>query len=662
MKWMKQRWFLIVLNTFCALMLWGQSPERPKKEIPLITDVIASIDKAQGWTLQNNGEWIDEQNKIPFKDYAQNKRKGGKYNLGQENFDNIIIRSITVNNTVYSILIVYSQGGKYEFPVLEENWTQFNVLTYYVFKEDKWILMFPDSTVFNKPYAVNTNITCTGEIIDYNEESYLFEIENHIRQTIYQQAQGNTNLIFAAYPIKLKDEKYFRFKFYETINKPEIYVKYLLEYNWEKLFRNFYYETSFEDFANFVGKIATIDPSKIKNPDYYLSFMNRGIEKFEKEEYRTALQNFIKASMVNPPDTALISIALWKGKCKLSLRTFNESLQDFDDAISRTPTTVSEKNSWILAHYERGRAYNAIHDYLNACEDWNFSLQNGVSEAFDMIKKNCDKTSSGMLKAINIEKSEKFFRKGIKKLDQEDYLKALHFFESSWKYNYLSKDFRLPYYIGVSRFHLEDYVRSIDEFEHSIILEPDIYDPDFITWTNSYVLLGNAWQKLNFYDYACENWHKAMTLGNADAVGLLDDYCANYTVDKLTEGELNETNIESVKRYADAGDFQTAASIVIAEEDLDTDSTLTLLSYRGKARFKTGDYTGAIADFSLIINRGAEKNTPYYMVLINSHFNRGTSKYFMGDRNGACLDWNKAVELGLTDPTALQYINSYCGN
>jgi len=50
------------------------------------------------------------------------------------------------------------------------------------------------------------------------------------------------------------------------------------------------------------------------------------------------------------------------------------------------------------------------------------------------------------------------------------------------------------------------------------------------------------------------------------------------------------------------------------------------------------------------------------MVLIDSYFNRGTSKYLSGDLNGACLDWQKAVELGLTDPTAFQYINTYCEN
>ncbi len=651
-----------MLNTFCVLLLWGQSPERPKKEIPLITDVIASIDKAQGWTLQNNGEWIDEQNKIPFKNYAQNKRKGGKYSLGHENFDNINIRSITINNTVYSILIIYSRGGSYEFPVLEENWTKFNVLKYYVFKEDKWILMFPNSTVFNKPYAVNTDIICTGKIIDYNKESYLFEIENHIRQTIYQQERGNTNLIFAAYPIKLRDKKYFRFKFYEAINKPEIYVKYLLEYNWEKLFRNFYYEINFEDFEKFVGKIGVIEPSKINNPDYYLHFLNRGFEKFKKEEYRTALQNFIKASMVNPPDSALISIALWKGKCKFNLRTFNEALQDFDDAISRTPNTFSENNSWILAHYERGKAYNAIHDYLNACEDWNFSLQNGVNDAYDMIKKNCDKTSSGMLKAINIEKSEKFFEKGMKKFDQEDYLKALNFFESSWKYNYLSKDFKIPYYTGVCRFQLGDYVRSIDEFEQAIKLEPDTFNPVYAAWTDSYLMLGHAWQKLDYNEYACEKWHKAMTLSNSEAQDLLKNFCASYTLEKAAKENQLETNIETVKKYAAAGDYETTAAIVITGEDLGSDSTLTILSYRGKARFKTGNYKGAIADFTQIINKGAKKHTPYYKVLINSYFNRGTSKYFLGDLNGACLDWRKAVELGLTDPTALQYIDSYCKN
>jgi hypothetical protein len=118
---------------FYVTVARAQSPERPRKEIPLITNVISTIDKAEGWMLQNNGEWVSAKNKIPFKNYADNKRKSGKYSLGQQNFDHVDLRAITINNTIYSILLIYAQTGTYEFPVLEEKWDQYNTLTYYVF-------------------------------------------------------------------------------------------------------------------------------------------------------------------------------------------------------------------------------------------------------------------------------------------------------------------------------------------------------------------------------------------------------------------------------------------------------------------------------------------------------------------------------------------------
>lgn len=658
---MKYIHYIILALILSSTFLFGQSPERPKKEIPLITDVVASINKAQGWMLQNNGEWISAQNKILFKNYSQNKRKGGKYGLGHDNFDNIDIRSITINNMVYSILIIYSQGGTYEFPVLEEGWNSYKMLTYYAFKEAKWNEMFPDSIVFNKPYAINMDVICTDEIVDYNEESYLFEIENHIRQAIYQQEQNNTNLIFAAYPVKIRDDHFFRFKFYETINKPEIYVKYLLEYNWEKLFRNYYYETDFEHFATFVRRIAVIDPSKINSPDYYLHFIKLGIDKFKEQEYRSALQNFIKASMVNPPDTVLISIALWKGKCKINLRSFNEAIEDFNQAIAMNPISNAGKNDWILAHFERGVAYNATHDYQNACEDWNFALQNGVNEAYEMIKKHCGKVSGNMSKAVNIEKSNKYFRQGIKKFKKGDHLKALHLFESSWENNTLSLDYKLPYYIGMCRYHLGDFVRSIDEFNLASTMSPDTFAPSYSNWTETFVMRGHAWQKIGFEELACENWNKALTLGNSNALNLINSFCENYQPETEKKHSNTKSTLDEGIAQSEAGNFAETISILNQVEENGIDSShILLFSTRGNAKIKTGDYKGAINDFSRAIETGTVKNTPYYIVWINSHFNRGVAKYLSGDLQGACRDWKQATELGLSDPSALESIQTYC--
>jgi tetratricopeptide (TPR) repeat protein len=658
----KREILLLVFVVVIPMVLWAQSPERPRKEIPLITDVISTLEEAEGWMLQNNGEWISSKNQIPFKDYALNKRKSGRYGLGKENFDHVDLRSITINNEIYSILLVYAKDGNYEFPVLEENWNDFNTLTYYVFKESKWNYIFPDSMVFNVPYAVNTNLVATGVLTDYNEETYLFEIENHTRQAIYQQAEGNTNLIFAAYPVAIRDKKYFRFKLYETINKREIYVKYLLPYNRDKLFRTFYYELDFDVFAEFVMNIGLIDQTKIGDPGYYLKFMELGKKKFDDEEYRSALQLFVKASMVQPPDSAMISIFLWKGKAKLKLNSGSEALDDFDSAINRTPKTIQAKNDWLAAHFERGNAYYYLHQYPNACEDWNFALQNGIGEAFEKIKKNCDRGSGGMMRPINIEKSAKYFKRAMKKYQDDDYLKALHLFEKSWQYNYLSKDFNLPYYVGMSRFKLGDYVRCIDEFDQAAALEPESFSRDFSTWTNTFVMRGKAWLEIGYTENACSDWHKAKELGNADGEALLAIHCPDYKPEKKTVQSSAKVTLEEALLMADTDDPQTALeNLNNLEGSVPKNEMIKYYAYRGSLKHKTGDYQGAINDFTKAIDQDVE-NSGYAQEWIFAHFNRGISKFKSGDQAGACLDWQKAIDLGLSDPDALEYLYSHCRN
>lgn len=651
---------LSVILILCSVALFGQSPERPRKEVPLISNVIATIDDAEGWMLQNNGEWISAKNKIPFKNYSANKKKSGKNALGQENFDHIDLRSITIGGEIYSILLIYAQDGSYEFPVLEQNWNQFKTLTYYVFKESKWHQIFPDSTVFNQPYAVNTDLVVHGQIDEYNDDSYLFQIENSIRQALYQQAEENTNLIFACYPVQIRDKKYFRFKLYETINKREIYVKYLLPYNRDKLFRTFYYEVPFDEFAGFVDKIALIDASKLNAPGYYRHFIKLGKKKFDEQEYRTALQFFVKASMVNPPDSAMISIFLWKGKAKLQLNAGREALEDFDSAINRTPSTIKAKKDWIEAHYLRGNAYFMMHEYPDACEDWNFALQNGVDKAYEKIRKNCDRRDDGMMRPIDIEKSEKYYGRAMKKYNQEKYLRALHLFEKSWQYNYLSQDFRLPYYTGMCRYRLGDFVRSIDEFDQAAVLQPETFSKNYDTWTDVFVMRGRAWQEIGYKDNACKDWYHAKTLGNIDGESLLVIHCPDYGADSTMEINTGEAPYKQAMNSFNQGNYQKTAEILNGLSPAqDTAGIINFYSTRGNARHKTGDYQGAIRDFTRIVEMDIQ-NTALRQDWLYALFNRGVSEFVSGDQTGACADWKKAITLGLTDPVALEYVHMHC--
>ncbi len=65
--------------------------------------------------------------------------------------------------------------------------------------------------------------------------------------------------------------------------------------------------------------------------------------------------------------------------------------------------------------------------------------------------------------------------------------------------------------------------------------------------------------------------------------------------------------------------------------------------YFEKARNKSlkGDERGAILDY----NKCIELNPKY----ADAYYGRGFAKYYSNDKNGACLDWSQAGELGYAD-------------
>ena len=62
------------------------------------------------------------------------------------------------------------------------------------------------------------------------------------------------------------------------------------------------------------------------------------------------------------------------------------------------------------------------------------------------------------------------------------------------------------------------------------------------------------------------------------------------------------------------------------------------------------NYRGAIDDFSKAIEINPKDSKAYSM--------RGIAKYKINDKNGACLDWSKAGELG--EDNAYNIIRKFC--
>lgn len=82
-----------------------------------------------------------------------------------------------------------------------------------------------------------------------------------------------------------------------------------------------------------------------------------------------------------------------------------------------------------------------------------------------------------------------------------------------------------------------------------------------------------------------------------------------------------------------------------------------IFSFRGNARSKMRRYNDAIDDFDKALDM-RPKDIMDYSNWVKNYFNRGVAKYYLDDLDGACKDWNKALELGFGQ--AHDFIMEYC--
>ena len=82
-----------------------------------------------------------------------------------------------------------------------------------------------------------------------------------------------------------------------------------------------------------------------------------------------------------------------------------------------------------------------------------------------------------------------------------------------------------------------------------------------------------------------------------------------------------------------------------------------IYSYRGNARSKMRLFTDAIDDFDKALDIKPEEIMEYSN-WVKNYFNSGVAKYYLNDLDGACKDWNRALELGFGQ--AYFYVLDYC--
>ncbi len=96
------------------------------------------------------------------------------------------------------------------------------------------------------------------------------------------------------------------------------------------------------------------------------SYYDRGIEKFELEDYQNAIINFTKVIEIDGPQTQAREPYYYRAAVKYQLEDYQGAISDYTEAINRS----QYKYESAIDFKGRGLAKKALYDLVGACGDW----------------------------------------------------------------------------------------------------------------------------------------------------------------------------------------------------------------------------------------------------------------------------------------------------
>jgi tetratricopeptide (TPR) repeat protein len=170
---------------------------------------------------------------------------------------------------------------------------------------------------------------------------------------------------------------------------------------------------------------------------------------------------------------------------------------------------------------------------------------------------------------------------------------------------------------GVKKASKKDYSGAIIDYNNAIIIAPTYYV--------AYVNRGNAKKNLGKISEAMQDFNIAIKMQPKCLIAIYNR--------GLLKHEL--------------GDYRGAISDLTYGIDLEAINVMCeiplshLYNQRGMAEGMLNNLKNAFNDFNIAIRLDPLHELAYY--------NRGIVRFKLGDKEGACLDWSKAGELGLIE-------------
>ncbi|NOY51785.1 MAG: tetratricopeptide repeat protein [Chlorobi bacterium] len=362
-----------------------------------VSPPLSRLDRVKGWALQDNGAWMSEINRIPLSFENKTKPRTPKEKLGQSNIIELQLRRVMVGKDQYIAFIHFYKDGRYEFPILQEDWTGFKSFDFYIFKGEKLAEILPDDFEYNTQWGVNLDAFARGTIRNYVEDDGI--VEDEIKKAVIAVEKGeivnNWNLVWGIHAIKNGEDEVFRFNIVKTFRKEYLVDYYTNNETWELNISRSFWELRANTFKSFIRDaqeyLVDIDEGlvPISRDSSYQNYYNWGVVRYQMGDYTNAIRYFKKAVDQNP-ETDDFMIYSFRGNAFSKKEMYNDAISDFDKALSLQPKDLMDYSNWVRNYFNRGVSKFYLDDLNGACKDWNKALELGFGQAHDYVMEYCE--------------------------------------------------------------------------------------------------------------------------------------------------------------------------------------------------------------------------------------------------------------------------------
>jgi len=199
---MKKMIFIVLV--MIPVLSFGQ--ERVNKSLPSISKQISwQLNKATGWILNPEEQWVSRSNRIP--ESIENQFKSlidyNEHGLGTDNFISYQLREISIQDSMHYIFIKRYKDGDYKYPAIEEGWYNYNSALFFVFRKNE-LYRFND-LVYDSINIIEIPVLYSGRIFWINNDTYISDIEKEIVKLIGVKSDMKYHLVFNLSSYKSKN-------------------------------------------------------------------------------------------------------------------------------------------------------------------------------------------------------------------------------------------------------------------------------------------------------------------------------------------------------------------------------------------------------------------------------------------------------------------------